>query len=509
MNKIIFKILIGLIVLLNTSCASVLNSKYQKVKVHTPSSDSKVYVNNEYQGEGKVVLSKMKRNHGEKQIRVERPGYKNIYDVHYQDRKSPLHIMSWVPFGITFYAPLLDYGPKSYDYKRDFHIEESPIKVTKRDKNTKYLFLKNTSFDVKKDDLKFKRRKKRKYDKNKEKFKNERSSEKDVNYDNTIFSESLNEILVDNNFSDSTNTLFKKKTNTAYISATVKKIDFEEVYETAARGYKSFVYASAEIEWSVYDLYDQLKHKEIIESKSGKFSDWEGVQKIIKGSIKDAITHSFYMFLNLKKVQEELKMSEEKIETFDDYINVKSVKPVKSLEQAIEATVTIKVDKGHGSGCIVSNDGYILTNFHVVSGDNKKIEILTKAGKTLEAKLIRKSEELDLALLKVENKFETTYRIPTAKNYSIGQDVFAIGTPGNIDLGQTLSKGIISGFRSKENLNFIQTDASINSGNSGGALVDKSGQLIGVVNSKIFGFGVEGLAFAIPAENIKKFLYLK
>jgi len=502
MNKIIFKILIGLIILLNSSCASVLNSKYQKVKVHTPSSDSKVYVNNKYQGKGSTVVSKMKRNHGEKQIRIERPGYKNIYDVHYQDRKSPLYIMSWIPFGITFYAPLLDYGAKSYDYKRDFNIIEKPIKVTKRDDNTKYLFLKNTSFDVKKDDLKFKRRKKRKYDKNKEKFKNERSSEKDVNYDNTIFSNSLNEILVDNNFSDSTSTLFKKKTNTAYISATVKKIDFEEVYETAARGYKSFVYASVEIEWSVYDLYDQLKHKKLIKSESGKFSDWEGVSKIITGSIKDAITYSFYKFLNLNEVKEELKIAEGEVETFEDYISVKSTRSVGNLEEAINATVTLKVDKGHGSGCVVSNDGYILTNFHVVSGNNKKIEVLT-------AKLIRKSEELDLALLKVEDNFKITYTIPTKKNYSIGQDVFAIGTPGNIDLGQTLSKGIISGFRNRENLNFIQTDASVNPGNSGGALVNKKGELIGIVNSKILGLGVEGLAFAIPAENIKKFLYLK
>lgn len=509
MNPKLLKLLsLSILILANTSCATILNPKSQKVQVLTSSQDSKVYIDNNLQGEGTSVRTKMDRDQTVRQIRIERPGYKDIYDTHYQDRKSPWHIMSWVPFIVTFYAPFVDYGPKSYDYKREKIIEEKPVRIYERNNNTKYVFLKNTSFDVKKEDLKFKLIKKRKFEKNKEKYKRQTSSKEDINYDNTIFSEALNEILVENNFADTTNTIFRKKNNTAYLSAKIKKVEFEEVYEMAARSYKSFIYSNVEIEWSIHDLYDQIKFEKTINSKSGKFCNDYGVKNLIKDSMNDAIESSFFEFFNLDEVINELIITEKEEVIIEDYITINE-KEATSIEEAINSTVTIKVNKGHGSGCVISTDGYIITNFHVVSGENNEIEILTKDDRKLKAELIRKSEEFDLALLKVDGSFENTYKLPNEKQYKIGQDVFAIGTPSNIDLGQTLSKGIISGFRTKENLNYLQTDASVNPGNSGGALINKKGQLIGIVNAKILGLGVEGLAFAIPAEKIKKILYIK
>ena len=250
------------------------------------------------------------------------------------------------------------------------------------------------------------------------------------------------------------------------------------------------------------------KYEKTISSKSGKFCNDYGVKNLITDSMNDAIESSFFEFFNLDDVIQEIKITEEIDAIVEDYIIIKD-NEAKNIEEAINATVTVKVDKGHGSGCIISQDGYIITNFHVVSGENKEIEILTKDNRTLKAKIIRKNEEFDLALLKVDDTFNNTYKLPNNKQYSIGEDVFAIGTPSNIDLGQTLSKGIISGFRTRENLDYLQTDASINPGNSGGSLINKQGKLIGIVNAKILGLGVEGLAFAIPAEKIKKILFIK
>jgi S1-C subfamily serine protease len=107
-----------------------------------------------------------------------------------------------------------------------------------------------------------------------------------------------------------------------------------------------------------------------------------------------------------------------------------------------------------------------------------------------------------LALLKIDTQNAKAFTMPKTKNYKIGDDIFAIGTPKSLELGQSLSKGIISGLRSQNNISLIQTDASVNGGNSGGALVSKSGEFIGVVNAKLFGVGVEGLGFSIPAETV-------
>ncbi|WP_242202711.1 hypothetical protein [Aestuariivivens insulae] len=115
--KKVFSLL--LCALLLSNCASVLNGKQQKVSVQTKSSKSIVYVNGVKQGEGKSVVSKLRRDRGVKQIKIVTEGYKDEYLVHYQNQKSPLYIMSWVPFGLLFYPPFLDYGPKSFNYKRE------------------------------------------------------------------------------------------------------------------------------------------------------------------------------------------------------------------------------------------------------------------------------------------------------------------------------------------------------------------------------------------------------
>ena len=85
--------------------------------------------------------------------------------------------------------------------------------------------------------------------------------------------------------------------------------------------------------------------------------------------------------------------------------------------------------------------------------------------------------------------------------FTVGAEVIVIGNPGgvaNIKLTNSVSKGIISGFRSNEEQEMIQTDASVNPGNSGGPMIDKTGRVIGIVNAKIINYGIEGIGFAIP-----------
>jgi serine protease DegQ len=163
-----------------------------------------------------------------------------------------------------------------------------------------------------------------------------------------------------------------------------------------------------------------------------------------------------------------------------------------------------------GSGVIVSPKGYVLTNNHVVESMDE-IEVLLADGRTrLKARLVGTDPETDLAVLKLDREGLPTATFGAAETVRVGDVVLAIGNPFGV--GQTVTMGIVSALgRRGLNLNtyenFIQTDASINVGNSGGALIDASGNLIGI-NTAIFSRtgGSVGIGFAIPVSTAKAVL---
>jgi S1-C subfamily serine protease len=173
----------------------------------------------------------------------------------------------------------------------------------------------------------------------------------------------------------------------------------------------------------------------------------------------------------------------------------------------INSVVTIKLEKGHGSGCIISDDGYIVTNYHV-TGREKEVTIVFNDGSTKKAEVVRTHPEEDLALLKLPDGNYKPLYFKNEDEYTLGAEVYAVGTPADIDLGQTVSKGIISGQRKMKYGDYLQMDIKINPGNSGGALMYKTGELIGVINAKMVGRGIEGIGFAIPAKKVMSSLVL-
>ncbi|BCB25546.1 DegQ protease [Sulfurimicrobium lacus] len=162
-----------------------------------------------------------------------------------------------------------------------------------------------------------------------------------------------------------------------------------------------------------------------------------------------------------------------------------------------------------GSGVIVSREGYILTNHHVVEAADE-IEVALADGRTASAKVIGTDPETDLAVVKIDLPDLSAITFGRAENVQVGDVALAIGNPFGV--GQTVTMGIISalgrshlGINTYEN--FIQTDAAINPGNSGGALVDSNGDLIGI-NSAIFSRtgGSLGIGFAIPVSLAKQIM---
>lgn len=166
-----------------------------------------------------------------------------------------------------------------------------------------------------------------------------------------------------------------------------------------------------------------------------------------------------------------------------------------------------RVQASLGSGVIVTTDGYLLTNHHVVQGADTIIVVLHDGRESL-ATVVGSDPEIDLCVLKIDLENLTPVSFGNVDNARIGDVVLAIGNP--YGLGQTVTQGIISA-SSRDGLqlttNYIQTDAAINPGNSGGALIDAQGKLLGI-NTSIFnttGSSI-GIGFAIPADTAMKVL---
>lgn len=168
------------------------------------------------------------------------------------------------------------------------------------------------------------------------------------------------------------------------------------------------------------------------------------------------------------------------------------------------------IERGLGSGVIVSADGFVLTNNHVVE-DAEKITVMTSDNKTFQAKVIGTDKPSDLAVLKIEATSLPFLNLGNSDNVRVGDMVLAIGNP--LGIGQTVTAGIISAKGRRTGLSdgnsfedFLQTDAPINRGNSGGALVNLTGELIGI-NSQILSSGQQGgsigIGFSIPSNMAK------
>jgi hypothetical protein len=189
------------------------------------------------------------------------------------------------------------------------------------------------------------------------------------------------------------------------------------------------------------------------------------------------------------EVLKKYTISKTKVKKFESYGKmVKDVNP---------AVVTLIGSQGHGSAFLINDEGYILTNYHVVKG-NKGLKAKFQMGFELPVKLLNYDEEADLALLKVQGSGYKALPIAT-KEYEVGNEVIAIGTPETTSLSNTVTKGIISGKREAKNgIEYIQTDVSVSPGNSGGPLINNKGLVVGIVSQKLVGIGTDGIAFAIP-----------
>ena len=205
------------------------------------------------------------------------------------------------------------------------------------------------------------------------------------------------------------------------------------------------------------------------------------------------------------KTINETKLTEESIES--------------SIESVYDSVLTVESYRnnqkiGSGTGFIYKKDnnkGYILTNHHVIDGSDK-IQVILNNKETVDVKLLGSDEFTDLAVLSIEkSKVTKVATLGDSDNIKLGATVITIGSPMGSDYSGSITRGIISGKDRMMESNsiltkVIQTDAAINPGNSGGPLVNLAGEVIGITSMKLAKEEIEGMGFAIPINDVKKYV---
>lgn len=330
-------------------------------------------------------------------------------------------------------------------------------------------------------------------------------SDREIYYNNTVFENDIEAALEQRGFADTT----RKMSLNPY-----QRIDLEIVIKDITEhkfGRYCVVELNATVKFPV-GFCSQIEKKYHGFSNIGYDDSYENDLQN-KGLMSEAATNIIDEILADPELKEKFADpigTLKKLSDWNDEITIHSgTTTAHGLEEATAAVVTVLVKDGHGSGCAISADGYIITNFHVTGADTSQIFALFNNGSKKRCRFVRGNPSYDLALLKADTTINAPLKLAISSTVSIGADVFAIGTPKDVRLGQTVTKGIISAKRTIEGRTFIQSDVSVNRGNSGGALTNSKGELLGIVNSKMVGMGVEGLSFAIPVNYIEEALKLK
>jgi S1-C subfamily serine protease len=235
----------------------------------------------------------------------------------------------------------------------------------------------------------------------------------------------------------------------------------------------------------------ELNHNDVLNKINDvKTSETETQSKLSELTANLIATQKSLTSINdsIKSQLEEIKAS-----TSEDFSGI--------IEDSLKSVVTIRTDVAQGTGFIISDDGFIVTNAHVLSRA-RAIDVLDYEQNEHSTELIGYNATLDLALLKISGNY-SPIKIGNSDNVQIGEKVIAIGNP--LGLQFSVSEGIVSAINREgtNNMNvYIQTDAALNPGNSGGPLINKNGEVIGINNFKVG--GGENLGFALESNYIKE-----
>jgi len=234
-------------------------------------------------------------------------------------------------------------------------------------------------------------------------------------------------------------------------------------------------------------------------------SKLENLQKDTQGKLNELTDNLISTQKDVTQTQSLLGETKDRITSLD--VELEEVKASAStdfssvIEDAVPSVVTIRTNVAQGTGFIINEEGYLVTNAHVLTSANQ-VSAITSNKQILSANLIGYDSNLDVALLKIPGNYDKL-ELANSDNIQTGEKVIAIGNP--LGLQFSVSEGIVSavhrpGINNQEI--YIQTDAALNPGNSGGPLINKKGEVIGINNFKIG--SSEGLSFALESNSLRE-----
>jgi serine protease Do len=285
------------------------------------------------------------------------------------------------------------------------------------------------------------------------------------------------------------------------LGATIKDVTFNAYDKDAG----NFTESTVQVEWQLYDSFS----KKVVLKESNSGYGWQ--TGIGPGATPRAFRMALRTLVAESRFAELVATNNADVAApiYTDALTITTSKLAHGLslpedmDKVLNGVVIIRAGRVMGSGVIVSGDGYIVTSAHLVSGA-KEAAVVLKNGLELSGSVVRVDEAQDLALVKIPGQGHHALELEVDGQPSIGSEVYAVGAPLGENLSFSVTKGVVSGYREFNKANYLQTDASINSGNSGGPLVDKNGRVVGIVSWKIAGTTVQGLAFAVPIDVMSK-----
>lgn len=292
------------------------------------------------------------------------------------------------------------------------------------------------------------------------------------------------------------------------VAGQISKLDISACYPMAGFGnFKdSKGGAFVRVNWQIFGqlerkvLYETITEGSFQTESSASFGIENSLTNAFSVAVQNLLSDENFHALVLRKSNGTLTQTSHHT---NELLNLKgSDLGATSLSTARNSTVTIFAGSGHGSGFIVSPDGYVFTNEHVVR-DARFVTVRLSNGTEVLGDVIRTSGSRDVALVKLREVNLPSATLASGYQPLVGSDVYAIGTPRQESLDTTVSKGIVSAYRDERGMKFIQSDVQIHPGSSGGPLVASDGKVVGMA---VQGITLEGasqnLNFFVPIDEV-------
>jgi S1-C subfamily serine protease len=505
-------------------------NKNQNVNIQSEEENSTIFIENKELDLNKTKIITLKKT-GAKQVIVRTTGFKDEYIALVLTRTNPwiypLAIIDFFPYIYTFgtFSKTVINEPKTSLYNESYSfVSNTPFKY--RTNTEKYLNIQGIYFNVlnpEKDlsikNIQYEENIEKKIESNSFVELNNKSNENKPNLSSLLFDEfntpiiekklsfDINRTIEKTKYKDTLKRAYQDFNNSLFLSANITSINEYNIISKRAKQSNRYKKYKVNVLWKCYNVYNELLDTINITSISGDF-----VTATDKSKIYSDILEQNFCQLQHDSTFSILIQKENLTIVKKDSIIIKAPHNiVGNLVDAKSATFIIKgTSNKHSTGFAISNDGYILTNYQVIAGNNinkqEDINVIFDSGKEMSAKIVRSNKSKDIVLLKIDTSINKAFLINSKKGYQNLTEVYTIGASQQIELGQTISNGLILNEEYNYIQNIIQLNINLYSGSIGAPVFEKNGNLHGIVQRKFYEPILADISFALPIYLVKEYL---